>query len=159
MDTLYAELNDEITTLAPTCWNKGDCCRFGAYGHRLYVTTLELMYFAARLHAPGPPSAGSTVPHEPGRSLPVLAGASLEMFASAFEADRCPYATGGRCQAREARPLGCRIFYCDPGAQSWQGPVTERYLARLRTLHEQFEVPYYYADWMKMLRGLADQWP
>ena len=69
-------------------------------------------------------------------------------------ADACPHARDGRCHARDRRPIGCRIFYCDPDAQEWQGPLTEAVLAQLRDLHERFEVPYFYADWMAALKAI-----
>jgi hypothetical protein len=139
---LYSELDAEIAARSPTCWNKGECCRFGEYGHRLFVTTIEVAYYLSFVCEPV-----ASIPAPATRSLPILP-------ASAASADVCPHAYGGTCHAREQRPLGCRIFYCDPAAQSWQGPMTERYLAKLRTLHEQFEVPYVYADWMAFLAAI-----
>ena len=68
--------------------------------------------------------------------------------------DICPHAHEGRCHVRDRRPLGCRIFYCDPKAQAWQGPLTEDLLARLRKLHVELDVPYFYADWMLVMRAL-----
>src|SRR5690349_21465625 len=56
MEALYRELDNEIAAQAPTCWNKGECCRFGEYGHRLFVTTLEMAYYLA--------TKPDQVPHE-----------------------------------------------------------------------------------------------
>lgn len=137
--SLYQEVGDEIAARAPTCWNRGDCCRFGAYGHRLYVTAVEVAYYLSHDRAPVRATG-------PSSGLPVLEGP---------EADACPHAFDGQCHARAARPLGCRIFYCDPAAQDWQGPLTETYLARLRELHERFDVAYFYADWMQVMRALG----
>jgi hypothetical protein len=136
VENLYREVGAEIAARAPTCWNRGDCCRFGAYGHRLYVTAIEVAYYLHHDHAT-PPAAGG--------GLPVLPSAG---------ADTCPHAFDGRCHARDARPLGCRIFYCDPAARDWQGPLTETYLARLRELHTRFDVPCFYADWMQVMHAL-----
>jgi hypothetical protein len=123
---LYAEVDREVAGQSPTCWNKGACCRFGEYGHRLYVTSLEVAYYLA---------AGGPAPRVTGNV--------------------CPHAWDGKCHARDCRPLGCRIFYCDPNAQHWQGPLTEKFLARLRKLHQQFDVPYVYADWITMLKNVS----
>lgn len=125
MHAFYAEADAAIAAKGATCWNRGDCCRFAVYGHRLFVTTLETAYYLA---------AGDSSP-------PV-------------EGETCPHAFAGRCHARDHRPLGCRIFYCDPNAQDWQGPLTEDRLARLRRMHVEFNVPYFYAEWLTVLRAL-----
>ncbi|MHC4698014.1 MAG: hypothetical protein ACYTFA_14875 [Planctomycetota bacterium] len=125
MRAFYDEADRLIEEKAATCWNKGECCRFGRFGHRLYVTALEVCYYLGC-----------------GEGSPTVT------------ADACPHAFEGRCHVRDRRPLGCRIFYCDPMARAWQGPLTEDLLARLRALHDEFNVPYFYADWMIILRGL-----
>ena len=59
------------------------------------------------------------------------------------------------CTAREARPLGCRIYFCDENAQAWQNDVYEKYHARLRAVHEEFGLPYRYLEWREALRELV----
>ena len=125
MRAFFTEADREIAARPATCWNKGECCRFGQFGHRLYVTALEVCYYLAGGDRPGPVTD-----------------------------DTCPHAVGGKCHARDHRPLGCRIFYCDPAAQAWQGPLTEARLARLRELHRELDVPYLYADWLTVLRAI-----
>jgi len=125
MRDFYAETDRLIAVHQPQCANRGLCCRFGEFGHRLYVTSLEVAYYLS----------GHPVP-------PVV------------EDDICPHAYDAACHARDHRPMGCRIFYCDPAAASWQGPLTEERLATLRTLHEKLNVPYIYADWMTFLKAL-----
>lgn len=127
MKAFYAETDRLIAKQTATCWNKGNCCRFGEFHHRLYVTGLEVCYYLA-IGDPPPP----------------------------VTADVCPHAYAGRCHARDRRPLGCRVFYCDPLAQGWQGPLTEERLARLRTLHKELHVPYVYAEWLTMLRAFGE---
>lgn len=126
MDAFYARADAAIAAQPGTCWNKGECCRFGEFGHRLYVTALEVAYYLGNGES-GVPSSE----------------------------DKCPHAFEGKCHARERRPLGCRIFYCDPAAQHWQGPLTERLLGELRHMHDELGVPYFYADWMTVLRQLT----
>ncbi len=127
MGAFYETADKEIVARSALCINRGVCCRFGEFGHRLYVTTLEVAYFLA-----GHPSP-----------LPVTQ-------------DVCPHAIDGKCHARDFRPLGCRVFFCDPQAQDWQGPMTEALLARLRDMHIQLDVPYAYQEWLTVLRLLAD---
>lgn len=128
MQAFYAELDARIAAESPVCWNKGACCRFDSYGHRLYVTTLEAAYYIA---------CGETA-----EIPPVLDEA-------------CPHARDGMCRARDRRPTGCRVFYCDPAARHWQGPLTEAFLGRLRRMHVELNVPYFYADWLSVLRALG----
>lgn len=129
MEAFYADADRQIAAQAPVCWNKGECCRFGEFGHRLYVTALEVVYYLAM-------GGGARV--------------------SEVTADACPHALDGKCQARSRRPLGCRVFYCDPAARHWQGPLTEEMLDRLRRMHEELEVRYFYADWLSILRSLDE---
>ena len=129
---LYEQLDAEIAARNPTCVNRGSCCRFGEFGHRLFVTPVELAYFLAKTGGKGPASDRG------GR-------------------DNCPYQRDGQCTVREGRPAGCRIFFCDPKAQAWQGPLTERNLRRLKGLHERLDLPYAYLDWMQALDGLAER--
>lgn len=122
MAQFYARADTLIAAQPGTCWNKADCCHFGHFGHRLYVTALEVCYYLGHV-------------------------SDLDPAAE----DSCPHAVAGRCRVRLFRPLGCRIFYCDPQAAGWQGPVTEALLGELRTLHGRLDVPYFYADWMAVL--------
>ena len=43
--SIYARLQTEIDRRKPICVASGKCCNFESYGHRLYVTTLELATF------------------------------------------------------------------------------------------------------------------
>lgn len=125
---LYARLDAEIASHHPVCTNRGDCCKFDAYGHRLYVTTVELEHFVARQRPLG--------------LRPVTTGS-------------CPYQVEGRCTARDHRPLGCRVFFCDPNAQAWQPALYEKYLAELKRLGQQYGVAYRYAEWLTLLREVS----
>lgn len=146
----YAEVDREVASRGPTCWNKGACCRFGAYGHRLYVTTLELVYYLALggLDEHADDASGARQGAE--QALPVLHEIQQETMAG----DTCPHAHGGICHVRQRRPMGCRVFFCDPAAQGWQNPLSEALLGRLRVIHDELNVPYMYVDWMSAMRAL-----
>ena len=128
VEALYAELDAEIAGQGPVCRNRGACCRFDRFGHRLFVTPVELAFFLARTDGSARPPGG---------------------------VDTCRYHQGGLCTARRGRPTGCRIFFCDPGSRAWQPPLTERTLARLKGLHGRFSLPYAYVDWMAALWALT----
>src|SRR5581483_11240828 len=103
---LYKEVDGQVATAGPVCIASGRCCRFKEYGHTLFVSNLE----AEVLLAAAPPYAG-----------PVTA-------------DYCPFQKGNLCTAREPRPLGCRVYYCDPNYQETGSQITEKYLRRLKEL-------------------------
>ena len=153
MKAFYEGADREIAGHNATCWNSGECCRFGQYGHRLYVTALEVAYFLANIsdHEDNPDHSVSETAEAVGSTAQI----ALPLYENGHvEADTCPYAYEGKCHARDCRPLGCRVYYCDPAAQGWQGPMTETSLSRLRAMHEELNVPYFYADWMSVLAAL-----
>ncbi len=131
---LYDDLARAVERRGARCWLSGRCCHFDAYGHRLYVTGLEVAWV---LEQEGTPPVAA----EPGAA--------------------CPYQSERQCTIHASRPLGCRIFFCQEGTEDWQQALYERKLAQLRTLHEQFKVPYRYMEWLAALREAeahADVW-
>ena len=129
VEALYEQLDRRIAARSPVCVNRELCCKFDAYGHQLFVTPVELAYFAART-APPAEATGA-----------------------------CPYQRGGLCTVRVARPTGCRIFFCEPGSRSWQPDETECTLRRLKRVHARFDLPYAYVEWLDALRQLSGTWP
>ncbi len=128
MSAFYTEVDAAVAARNPTCRNRGLCCQFDRFGHRLYVTPVELAYFVR---------------------------STREQWREATDADRCPYHISGRCTARPHRPLGCRIFFCEPAAQAWQGTEYERRLTELKDIGAAFSVPYRYTDWLSALRAIG----
>ncbi len=126
MEEFYRRVDEAIAAHRPVCINRGACCRFGQAGHRLYVTDAELAYFLER--------------QSPSGLRPVGA------------ADACPYQEGGQCTARAHRPLGCRIYFCDPASRSWQGPEYERRHAELVRIGQESGLEYRYREWLAALR-------
>ncbi|MEM6551560.1 MAG: hypothetical protein AAF750_05485 [Planctomycetota bacterium] len=136
--TLYADLDAAIAERGPTCWQSGKCCNFDAYGHRLYVTALEIAWFRRQL-PPNPTPADST----PEATAPSV---SLQQFAQ--QPGACPYQVGGACSTHAIRPLGCRVFFCQKGTEDWQNDLYEQFLQRLRALHDAAGLEYRYMDWI-----------
>jgi Fe-S-cluster containining protein len=128
VERLYGELQTEIDVRRPLCVISGRCCKFDEYGHRLFVTTIEL---AAFLHRRG------DVP------IPVSA-----------DSGSCPFQANKLCGVHGIRPFGCRMFFCDATATDWQQAAYERYHAKLKQLHEELEVPYVYLEWRQALQAL-----
>ena len=66
--------------------------------------------------------------------------------------DGCPFQVDGLCSVHALRPLGCRVFLCDPSARAWEGTLYEGYLQDLRALHDLHALPYEYMEWRAALR-------
>ena len=113
---LLAEAQEEVLRLEIPCRACGACCDFSAMDHRLFVSAAELALLA-EVRPPNPP-------------------ARL----------RCPYQHENLCMARDRRPLGCRVFYCNPASREPLHDLYERYHQRIATLHQEAGVPYVYAE-------------
>ena len=143
---IYTDLQIAIDTRRPLCSASGECCRFDAYGHRLYVTTLELATFVAQLPPPAKPKTSSLTPST---------SSGLALHPSSLPHNDCPYLVAGRCSVHLIRPFGCRIFFCDPTATQWQNDLYEATLQRLKDEHERLAVPYRYVEWRAALKELG----
>jgi Fe-S-cluster containining protein len=124
---VYADLQNEIDLRRPACNASGRCCRFEQFGHRLYVTTMELAAFAA--DAP-----------------------TLERD---WDGTGCPYQADGLCGVHSIRPFGCRVFFCDASSDEWQHRQYERLHGELKRAHERLGVEYFYVEWRQGLRELG----
>ncbi|WP_182830348.1 hypothetical protein [Tautonia rosea] len=119
LQALYAKLDSEITAHGPVCLVSGRCCRFKEYDHTLFLSEAE----ASVLIADAPPP-----------TRPLDDGAT------------CPWQDEqGRCGARTARPLGCRVYFCDPNYDGHAERLTERFLAQVRNLVDSLGLPWNYA--------------
>ena len=149
---ILAEVDADIAARRPVCRSSGRCCRFEEYGHRMYVTGVEVEHFV-RVHVRGKDERQKTKDEKEGPRGRV----SLPLFFARESPEGCPYQVNNLCTAREARPLGCRVYFCDENAQGWQNDVYEKYHAKLKALHEEFGVPYRYMEWREALRELTSK--
>jgi hypothetical protein len=140
---LYERLQLDVEARKPICVQSGKCCRFDEYGHRLFVTTIELAAFVRELL----PIANCQLPIESisnRRSLPLAASPG-----------GCPFQVDKMCGVHTIRPFGCRIFYCDPTAAQWQQDKYEQFHGELKALHEKFGIQYFYVEWRQALEILG----
>jgi Fe-S-cluster containining protein len=117
---LYAWLDEILASHeaeAGDCTACGQCCNFDAFGHRLYVTHAEILYFSKKM------------------------GGNLKEMPSG----RCPYMDKNRCSVHKHRFLGCRIYGCQ-GDSDFQNQLTEQALGRLKALCDKLDIPYKYMD-------------
>ena len=114
---IYAEADAAVAAAGPRCDASGRCCRFTEYGH-----TLFLSHFEAELLLESAPPYSKPV----GR-------------------DGCPFQVSNLCTARRERPLGCRIYFCDPTYQETGNRITEEAVAKLKHLADEFDAGWRYA--------------
>src|SRR5437867_7094860 len=114
---LYREVDREVQAAGPVCVASGRCCRFKEYGHVLYLSNLE---------------------------ADVLLSAA-PAYDTLVSTDFCPFQKENLCTARAPRPLGCRVYYCDPNYQETGNQITERYLQQLKQLAQDHNVAWRYA--------------
>jgi hypothetical protein len=127
---LYADLDAAVARLGPVCQLSGRCCRFAEYDHTLFVSAPEAALLLADAPAPARPLDG---------------GAS------------CPWQDArGHCTARDARPLGCRVYYCDPAYQADAAVLSETFIARLKRLADDLDLPWDYAPLHRHLHDARD---
>jgi len=123
---LYRELDEAVAMTGPVCQLSGRCCRFKDYGHTLFLSAPEAQLLVA--DAPQPPG-------------------QLD------NGESCPWQDArGRCTARDARPLGCRVFFCDPSFETVAPELSETFLARLKQLASRHDWLWNYAPLHQHLR-------
>jgi len=114
---IYAAADREVAEAGPRCEASGRCCRFTEWGHVLFLSHLELAV--------------------------LLDGAPA--YTKPVGPDGCPFQVQKLCTAREQRPLGCRVYFCDPAYQERAGEITEKYLGQLKELARAHDLGWQYA--------------
>jgi Fe-S-cluster containining protein len=76
---------------------------------------------------------------------------SAPAYEGPVSSDFCPFQKDKLCTAREPRPLGCRVYYCDPSYQTRANEITEKYLARLKELADRAGIEWRYAPLHRFL--------
>jgi len=121
---VYDLIDSKITAQQGRCDACGKCCEFDSFDHRLYVTSPEIIYFAANVDGQIRPMSGGV----------------------------CPYNIESKCSVHEKRFAGCRIFLCK-GDSEFQGKLSEEAIAKFKSICGEFGLDYYYADLKTVLNG------
>lgn len=129
-DELIAELAEVYRDADALHWGwscpaSTECCRFGITGREPYVTSIELAAVRRAVAARGGLRSWKRAP------IVAMAkdaeGASTARVALPVVAEErtCPLLdAAGRCAVYEARPLGCRTFFCERASEG--GKVKQR---------------------------------
>ena len=137
---IHEEIAEAIRELKPLCLASGNCCRFEAHGHRLYASGLEVARCVDICRTEG-------------------RGITVDQVELAVEQGNCPWQDGRLCTAREGRPTGCRVYFCDPRASDVVPELAERAHAGIKAIHDEHGIPYAYGEWRAMLRDVVEWSP
>lgn len=114
---VYAAVDAAVAAAGPRCQASGRCCRFEEYGHTLFLSRFE---------------AELLLETAPAYAQPVSRAS-------------CPFQVDGLCTARTERPLGCRIYFCDPAYQETGQRITEAAIAQLKRIADENDASWRYA--------------
>jgi len=130
LHAIYADLGADVAIAGPICALSGRCCRFEEFGHTLFLSEPEFTLLLADAPRPVRPlDNGETCPWQDSR---------------------------GRCTAHAARPLGCRVYFCDDSYESHAHDLSERHIQRLKQLVDARGLPWNYAPLHHHLRRAAE---
>ncbi|OQA02663.1 MAG: hypothetical protein BWY69_00936 [Planctomycetes bacterium ADurb.Bin401] len=113
---IYAWLDSQIKSMNVDCSGCGKCCDFGSFGHKLFVTSPELLYFCENSKPPKKMSTGV-----------------------------CPYMEDYKCTARDLRFSGCRIFFCKADDEKIN-KLSEQAIKKFKKLCDKYNFPYSYME-------------
>jgi len=114
---IYESIDLGATQAGTGCEQCGKCCNFETFGHRIFVTSPEMVYFTHNIKEP----------------------------LKSAEDGRCPYNIDGQCSVYEHRFATCRVFYCK-GNADLQNKLTESAIRDLKSICEKFGITYRYTD-------------
>jgi Fe-S-cluster containining protein len=129
IDAVYTEVDAAVQAASPKCDASGRCCRFAEYGHTLFLSHFE---------------AEILLETAPAYQKPVTR-------------DLCPFQVNNLCTARAERPLGCRIYFCDPAYEGVGETITEKALKQLKQLADEHETGWRYAPLHYFLNEAPDR--
>lgn len=156
IDAMQAELMARIAARKPRCDASGRCCNFKKHGHLLFVTGLEAAMTLTRIAETRKAEAMHAKAQDPSRDeAPSTRVVTLAQVGAARDRGDCPFLEGTLCGVHWARPMGCRVYFCDETAQEWQHEQSEWMMEEVRRLHERESIEYRYAEWRWLLEVLA----
>lgn len=134
LGVLYEEVDAEIAGHAPVCQLSARCCRFREYGHDLFVSGLEREYW-------------------------LRAGEAAVAADEWRPGENCPWqSSSGLCHARKGRPLGCRVYYCDPAFEPVMPEITEAAISRIKRITGQAGMAWDYRPAHEHLKAVESVW-
>lgn len=121
---IYDWLDNNIKSLNNECSACGKCCNFESFGHKLFITSPELLYFSENLNL-----------------LRKMTGGC------------CPYLEDNKCTTRDFRFAGCRIFFCKADSQKLS-ELSEQTIHKFKKLCDNYNFHYRYIELSAALNHL-----
>jgi len=112
---VYRQADEAVAAQKPICQKSGKCCHFTDYGHTLFLNDMEAEI--------------------------LLEGAVVKSASK----DGCPFQIDGLCTARDQRPLGCRVYFCDVNYAEAMPLIAEQYHQEMKRICDEFGRPWRYA--------------
>jgi Fe-S-cluster containining protein len=131
---VYARADEALAGVA-ACRACGRCCRFERLRPVLFASALELAHLVSSAGRPPPDRA--VPPGQPDAPW------------------RCPYQEGDVCGARDARPLGCRTYFCDDEARRLGERTYAALFPEVRRIHDGRGGPWWYGPARAYLADLS----
>ncbi len=114
---VYATADAAVAAAGPRCEASGRCCRFTEYGHTLFLSQFEAEILLEAAPAYEPP----------------------------VTRDGCPFQVNNLCTARDPRPIGCRVYFCDSSYQDRMSEIIEAAISELKKIANEFDTGWNYA--------------
>lgn len=127
VEEIYGWIDSHNSKTEVECEQCGRCCDFKNYGHRLFVTTPELVYLAEKLGAENIKKANGA----------------------------CPYIKNNKCSIHQNRFAGCRIFFCKGDAER-QSELSEKALKKFKVICRNYKPGYRYIDLVVALNNFSE---
>lgn len=127
---VYAMVERELRAAdpSPICELSGVCCDFERVDHELWASRLETDF---------------------ADSFDVER--SEESARAPTERTLCPFWIQGRCANREGRPLGCRVYFCDPAWKERGEALYEKAYREIQAIAEEYRYPWSYGRFVSSL--------
>jgi Fe-S-cluster containining protein len=137
VEEIYNWLDEQIAAnqdKAGKCEACGKCCDFETFGHRLFVTSPELIYFAEKIARSDVIASGLS-------SVAIAKGEAKQSGLTG----KCRYQVDNKCTVYKYRFASCRIFCCK-GDSRFQNELTEAVIKKFKALCDELKIPYRYTD-------------
>jgi Fe-S-cluster containining protein len=115
LDAVYRDVNARLSN--DTCPASTECCRFGITGREPYVTSIEVALVERAIARRG---GARTLGRAPAPLEPrAPADRKDKRRLAMMDEEPCPLLDAkGRCSVYDARPFGCRTYYCERATRS-----------------------------------------
>jgi uncharacterized protein len=115
LEVVYRDVDAQLSN--DTCPASTECCRFGITGREPYVTSIEVALVERAVARRGGARALGRAPAP--LESPTPADRKDKRRLAMVDEEPCPLLDmKGRCSVYDARPFGCRTYFCERATRS-----------------------------------------